>query len=269
MEILTHYKNQSKVELASLVKDDISFAVLYKILHFNCQDIITDHKNIIMCYSTFPFPVWIYCNDLSHENIICIANYIKTFFPLEKGYSITLTEELLDKLKEIDLYFNDVKIKLQLLSHRLDKINKITKKCDGKYLLANQEDTLYLSKMWKDMEFEMEGFDLSTQQCLEIVTNHIKNKTLYKWVNDNNDLVAITAKEALNSFGKISAVYTIPCFRRKGYAINLVYEVTKLLISENKIPILYTDGGYIASNECYRKIGYKQVNTLYTINKNG
>ena len=52
-----------------------------------------------------------------------------------------------------------------------------------------------------------------------------------------------------------SGVYR-PEFRRKHYAENLVYRVTKPAIDAGYVPMIYTDAEYTASNACYEKIGY-------------
>jgi predicted GNAT family acetyltransferase len=74
-------------------------------------------------------------------------------------------------------------------------------------------------------------------------------------------------KGCIGEFGKVAAVYTVPKHRRLGYAINLVGELTRMIMREGLVPALYTDGGYSASNECYKKIGYKQVGRLLMVNK--
>ena len=43
--------------------------------------------------------------------------------------------------------------------------------------------------------------------------------------------------------------------------------VKKELLSNDITPILYTNGNYIASNECYRKIGFEQVGRICNIKR--
>ena len=63
----------------------------------------------------------------------------------------------------------------------------------------------------------------------------------------------------------LNLVYTRPAFRRKHYAENLVYQVTKLAMDGGYVPMLYTDADYAASNACYEKIGYVLRGKLCTI----
>jgi len=67
------------------------------------------------------------------------------------------------------------------------------------------------------------------------------------------------------NMASVNLVFTRPEFRRKHYAENLVYQVTKLAIEEGYVPMLYTDADYSASNACYEKIGYVLRGKLCTI----
>ena len=60
-------------------------------------------------------------------------------------------------------------------------------------------------------------------------------------------------------------VYTREEYRRRHYAENLVYAVTKTAKDAGYTPTLYTDADYAASNACYKKIGYKLKGTLRTV----
>lgn len=73
------------------------------------------------------------------------------------------------------------------------------------------------------------------------------------------------ARLILGNMAAINLVFTRPEFRRKHYAQNLVYQVTKLARDAGYIPMLYTDADYAASNACYEKIGYVLRGRLCTI----
>ena len=67
------------------------------------------------------------------------------------------------------------------------------------------------------------------------------------------------------NLASINLVYTKEEYRRKKYAANLVYEVTKIALDNGYIPMLYTNADYKASNACYEKIGYELKGKLCTI----
>lgn len=264
--MLQHYQDQSCPEAAKLLEGDaVTYSVLIQILQGSCMDIYTDQENTVICYSCPPFPVWVWCRDM--EKIEDIARCLKESFPLEKGFFWNLNAELLDRLREWDAYFCQAKPEMGLLSYRLDTINSIDHPCDGGMTLAGEEDIPFLTGVWHDMSMEMEGFDLSPQQCEEKVRNCVERKTLFTWRNDAGEIVALTAKVDNGPYSRITSVYTLPEHRRKGYAIHLVHKVTETILADGLVPTLYTDANYRASNACYRKIGYQEVGNLIKAGK--
>ena len=267
MKRLAHYKNTSMTELRELIRGEVRFSVLYDILGGDCNDIFTDGEEIIICYSEAPYPVWIWCGDgRSMKNLFAIGECIKNHFPLSE-YNVILDGEIIYRLSEIDEYFASYKVKTELFAYRLDSMNPLATIADGVMQLADMDDLDTLAPMWQDSAFEMEGYEFPITQCQEEVGYMIWDDRLYIWRDENGEIVAMANKGCIGEFGKVAAVYTEPKHRRKGYALNLVAGITKLIIDEGLVPVLYTDGGYSASNECYKKIGYKQVGRLLMVNK--
>ena len=259
--------NTDKEELQTLVEGDVSFSVLYNIIGGECDHIFTDGEEVIICHSNPPYPVWAWCKDIENaKNIEAIGKCIKENFPLTE-YDIVIEERLMEKLSEADEYFGGYKVKTRLLSYILDKVNDIDRACDGRMEMAEYGDLETLAHIRKASAFEMEGFDLNLDDCREDVGYMIEDGNLFVWRNDDGEIVATASRGATGKFGKVSSVYTLPQHRRRGYAINLVKGVTELMLDEGLIPTLYTDGEYSASNECYKKIGYRQVGKLIIVNK--
>lgn len=264
--MLKHYRNQSCPVPGALMEDSVTYAVLVGILQGQCAHIFTDHENVVVCHSCPPFPVWVWCRDVQREeNVDQIARCMKEELPMEQGYVHILSHELLETLREKDAYFRGAKEKMGLLSYWLDEINSIDYPCDGSMSLVREEEIPSLVGVRHDMSMEMEGMDLSPERCEESLRKYVEKKALYAWRRDDGEIVALTARGDQGEFSKISMVYTLPRHRRKGYAINLVHGVTRTILADGLVPILYTDAGYGASNACYQKIGYKLVGKLTSI----
>ena len=265
---LLHLKNASNTELSRLIEGNITYSVLYRILQNDCTDIFYNGESVIVCYSNPPYPIWVWCRDASKKNdIISIANCIKTNYPLEENFNIIMGYDVLEQLKKYDSYFENVSFKMELFSYQLRVINENNYLCDGHAALAEPADLNVISYMLKDMYFEMEGLVFNIEECKEKALNLIDHSQLYVWKNKNGEIVALTSKKTEGRYGSISSVYTSPMARRKGYAINLVHKVSQELLSDNITPILYTDANYIASNDCYKKIGYEQVGRICNIKR--
>lgn len=267
--MLQHYKNQADPRLAELLGEEaVTYAVLINILQGACTDIFTDHESVIVCFSSRPWPVWVWCrNPEDPKKVLEIARCLKENYPLDQGFDIILSQDLLEQLRETDQYFRTAKDGMGLLSYRLDAINAIDYPCAGQIGLVRQEEIPSLVGVWQEMHMEMEGRSFTPERCQESIQRLVDSGRLFAWRDDSGGIVALTGRGDQGKYSKITSVYTLPRHRRKGYAINLVHGVTETMLEDGLIPILYTDAGYTASNACYQKIGYKQVGSLCSIRK--
>ena len=94
---------------------------------------------------------------------------------------------------------------------------------------------------------------------------HINAGNMYFWKDKHGNNVASCKYEPNGNMAGIHLVFTRPAFRRKHYAENLVYQVTKIAKDAGYMLMLYTDADYAASNACYEKIGYVLKGKLCTI----
>ena len=265
---LIHLKNTSNTELLRLIEGDITFSVLYRILKGDCTDIFHNNESVIVCYSNSPYPIWVWCKDTSNKaDIASIAACIKANYPLEDGYNIIMRHDVLEALKRYDGYFENVDFKMELLSYQLNELKQISYSCNGRAEKLTADDIETVAYLVKDMSYEMEGFVFELDECREKARKQIDLGQLYAWKNSDGEIVALSAKKIDGKFGSVSMVYTVPVHRRRGYAINLVYTITREILAEGATPILYTDGAYVASNDCYKKIGFEQVGRICNIER--
>ena len=85
------------------------------------------------------------------------------------------------------------------------------------------------------------------------------------WKNAEGRYAAVCNFRPNGDLACVGLVYTREEYRRKHYAENLVYQVTRMAKDAGYIPMLYTDADYAASNACYEKIGYVLKGKLCTI----
>lgn len=267
--MLQQYQNQAYPALAELMcEESITYSVLMKILQGPCRNIFTDHENVVVCYSGPPYPVWAWCRDPEEETtVMAIASCLKEQLPLDTVRACIMPAALAERLKQADGYFREARPGMGLLSYRLDDINSVCHPCEGYMGLVRREEIQGLIDVRHDMVMEMEGVEQSREHCEETIYRMVKEQNLFAWRTNAGKIVSLTARGDQGQYSKITSVYTLPAYRRKGYAINLVHGVTKTILADGLIPILYTDAAYGASNECYQKIGYRQVGSLVSICK--
>ena len=262
---LCHFEDQPCAFLQNLIEDDITYSVLHRILTTNCKHIFTNYKDIIICHSEDPYPVWVYCPDEKEENAEVVGSVIKSCFSLN-AHNVILPQTLLGRLREIDPYFADAGVKMELFTYRLDALLPLEGQGSGRLEVATLEDLALLSLYRQRMSYEMEGFEFSLEECSKKIRKSIEDSRLYVW-RVGGKIVSTATLEVGSPYARIGGVYTTPESRRRGYAIRLVRALCAKALSEGMTPILYTDGAYAASNGCYIKIGFQKVSTLVNIGR--
>ena len=134
----------------------------------------------------------------------------------------------------------------------------LPQKTDGNLYKPTKEDIKLLSDYWYYAHIEMEGVTPITKEIsTENVERLLSSNKIYCWKNKNNIIVSICYYKIIENKEELCGVYTHPKYRRKNYASNLVYNITKELLDKNFIPFLYTNYDYKPSNKTYINVGYE------------
>ena len=78
----------------------------------------------------------------------------------------------------------------------------------------------------------------------------------YVWKNKSDKIVAQAYYTVVNGNAKMAGVYTALDERSKGYAANLIYNLTNDALKKGYHVSLYSDFKYIPSNTAYKNVGY-------------
>ncbi len=89
----------------------------------------------------------------------------------------------------------------------------------------------------------------------------IQEKTVelgsYFGIYSRKKLIAASGERIkMNSYTEVSAVVTLPDFRKRGYAKQLLKKTTDKIFSENKTPILHVDENNFHAIKLYEQLGF-------------
>lgn len=244
-------------------KDKYKFHLILKNLPSPELELYSDEENYIICRGGKEWPTWIWTKDNMDKNKIeDIEKLIKIYLTDNDKDKFTCKKEVYDLLVErkfenlnLDDYFE--------MGFLL--CNKPTKprECDGKITLATEEDKEILTKYWYEDSREMRGVAAVTiEQAEKDIKELLETGKFYILKSKEGKIVCMASYSVTENQAKVSHVYTPKEERRKGYAANLIYEVTKILLSKGHVPVLYTDYNYIASNKAYKNAGYEDQGIL-------
>ena len=254
-------------DFALLRRDHYTFEVLARILKGECELILSNHANLLLCHSESHYPVWIWTPDNAPDEVKKAAWELACIFrPLARGYRYNLKYELAE-------YFIGkaagegvcAGISMNMFVYDCPSPIPPDTVADGSLYCCTADDEEEAAAMIPHFYAEIGEEEPPYEHCLKKVRDYIAGKGFFFWKNKNGKTVACCSYKLNDRFASISSVYTFPDERRKYYAQNLVYRVTQRASEMGYIPMLYTDADYQASNACYEKIGYILRGKLCTV----
>ena len=252
-----------------LEKDKYTFSMLGRIIGGECELLFTDHERLIICFSRNPFPVWIWTpDDVTKEEKEKAYEIVSENGLLTAGHSFNLKYGLADYfIRRASENALDLSIMTNMFAYDCPNPIEPHVQADGELHRCVAEDIDELVE-FLDLFHKETGID---QESLEAYRQRgeggIRNGSFFLWQNaDGRNVSSCSCNFRPNGdMASIGLVYTREEYRRKHYAENLVYQVTKMAKNAGYMPTLYTDADYAASNACYEKIGYVLKGKLCTV----
>ena len=254
-------------DLKILEDDKCTFFMLRRIIGGKCELLMTDHERLIICYTSKPFPIWIWTPDDASKEEMKKAYQIAaehSFFNGEYRFNLKydLAKFFIEKAaadgKTLSVFTN-------MFAYDCQNLIEPTKIADGSIHQCSSEDldelVEFMDMFYKEVgivQKDRDGYRMDAEAF-------INTGNMFLWQNEQGTNVASCKFAPDDNMASIHLVFTRPEFRRNHYAENLVYQVTKLAMEAGYVPMLYTDADYAASNACYEKIGYVLRGKLCTI----
>ena len=250
-----------------LGRDKYTFAVMDRILRSECELVLTDHEKLILCHSARMYPVWVWTPDGADEALKEAAwRLIAGYRPPREGFRYNVKYELAAYLiARACAEGLEMDYATRLCAYDCPRPVSPEAQADGRPHLCTEEDEAEAAALVPGFYSEIGEEVPSYESCLEKVREYIRNKAFFFWKNAEGQTVACCSYRANGDLASLGSVYTLPGYRRRRYAINLVYHVTRTVKEQGFTPMLYTDADYPASNACYKKIGYRSRGELCTV----
>ena len=249
-----------------LENDKYTFFVLGRVMGGNCKLLLTDHEKLILCFTSNPYPVWIWTEDGADKTEMERAYLLADkHLLLDGGHRFNLKYDLANYFIERAAKDNKkLSVSTNMYAYDCHKLTEPTK-ADGSIHRCDSGDINELTDFF-DLFHKETGVDQNDRDSYRLQAEESINdgKTFF-WKDSHGNNVACCKFVPNGTMASINLVFTRPEFRRKHYAENLVYQVTKLIMDAGYTPMLYTDADYEASNACYMKIGYILKGKLCTI----
>ena len=262
---MDHFADERDYKL--LENDKYTFFVLGRIMGGECNLLLTDHEKLIICFSSNPYPVWIWTPDGAPEE------------EKEKAYELVRENGLFTNSHTFNLKYDladyfisrssedatNLSIKINMFAYDCPNLKEPHIWADGELHRCVPEDmdelVGFIDSFHKEIGIDMDSLEAYRRKAEDA----IRDGSHFIWKNKEGRSVAVCSIRPKDDLASIGMVYTREEYRRMHYAENLVYQVSKMAKNAGYMPMLYTDADYAASNACYEKIGYVLRGKLCTI----
>ena len=254
-------------DFALLRGDRVSFSVLDGILRGPCAVLWSDHRRLILCHSTPPYPVWIWTADgLAEEEKERAWELAEEACPLSGGFGLMMKYELADyfvkKARNTGL---NAGVSKELLAYACPEPVRPKHRAEGALHPCEPGDLKEAASLLTRFYAEIGEHPLPEQTVVEKCAGKIAEGALFFWKDPAGRTAACGGWRHNGELATITDVYTLPEYRRRYCAQNLVCELTRRAWEAGFLPVLYTDANYPASNACYQGIGYRLQGRLCTV----
>ena len=208
--------------------------------------------------------MWIWTsNDITEEEKQEILNFIN-----EKYLTTELRRVIIKK--DIFSLLNPEIIKNKTIwNASINPTPVLNKEIKGELSKVTMEEiqiiALFLSQHIEETENEVH----TLEEMLPIAKKLIENENFYAW-RDVDGQIASFARLHFedDEVGRIYTVFTNRDKRCQGFAGMLIYHLSKIIIDNGKIPMLYTDIESLAANKAYQNVGFMVQDQLIEVNLN-
>lgn len=242
-------------------KDKYKFFLILQNLDSKSLELYSDEENYILCRGSIKWPTWIWTKDNIDVSLLAEIEEAIELYRLDVDTRFTCKKELYDLLKDNnyeslgDYYFE--------MGYLVCEKTIKPKQCEGHCVKATKQDKDNLREFIYNESREISDVKtLSYEEALAEVEERLSLGTYYVWKNKYNKIVSQAFYKIVDGNAKISGVYTLPEEREKGFAANLIYELTNKVLNEGYHVSLYTDYKYIPSNKAYKNVGYINKDVL-------
>ena len=242
-------------------KDKYKFFLILQNLSSEELELYSDEENYVLCRGNTKYPTWIWTKDNIDISLLPEIEEAIQLYRLDIDTRFTCKKELYDLLKNDNFdALGDYYFQMGYLTCSQAVKPKNT---DGYIDKATEQDRdILINFICKETKEISDVKDLNLEEATKDFEKRLSGGNYYVWKNKNDEIVASAFYRLLDGNAKVAGVYTKNSERGKGYAANLIYELTNKLLLEGYHVSLYTDYNYIPSNKAYKNAGYVDEDIL-------
>lgn len=252
-------KTENVLNSNPFISEEVRFNLLHLICDGNSSLLLRREDNRAIIAQSGPnFPVWVWTDDnlTQQEHNELAEDFYKLFSDRIKLSLVAKPSTAEFLARDYSIRRNiSWKFKLFMEAYHCPKV-LIPLSVSGEISKPSIDDIVIISDFFAG--FIRDCFDINTtaEEQIETAKKYILSDNFYVWRVCNEIVCMANVAHRSPRHTRINEVYTPHQKRKKGYASALVAKLSKNIINEGRIPMLYTDLTNPDSNKVYKGVGY-------------
>ena len=241
--------------------DKYKFLLILQNLSSETLELYSDEENYVLCRGNIKYPTWIWTKDNFDKSLLSEIEDAINMYRLDRDTRFTCKKELYNLLVTDnfdglgDYYFE--------MGYLVCNKTVPPKKTDGYMTPVTKDDEKVLTDfIYNESREIVDVANFTREEAKQHFDKRFDSGTYYVWKNSNDEIVCQANYSVVDGNAKMSGVYTTPKARKKGYAANIIYQLTNKALDEGYHVSLYTDYKYVPSNKAYKNVGYVDNDVL-------
>jgi uncharacterized protein len=252
-------------------KDRIIYNLFYLIREGDNAFFATDNSTYIIGQGNESAPLWMWLKQIPDENVekeICAI--IESRVVLNQNLQLNAYEGyargILDRVSNktgIGYYVSAPMIAYacnQAISRYKISGQIVTPEEKHKEIMAK-----FITQFIAEITYDAEKTAINENKANGFANAMVNSNKLFLWEDGGKIVSMAMIAHRTREYARINTVFTEREQRGKGYAGMLLGKMSRKLLEENLIPMLYADSRNPASNAAYQKIGFQAVSKLHWI----
>ena len=242
--------------------DNITYNLFCVIRNDKSSFIVTDDKYYIYAQNSRRAPHWLFIKEQpdeeAFEEIVALIAGMMKLNPLLK---INGNETFLRPILNVISERYGVKYEAELSMNVYSCTELKTIEHVGRMIAPREQHRQILTEYVTEMANDRTGFFMPTEDTEKFVSSLVNSNSLFLWENERIVSMAQVAHKN-EKYARINTVFTDAGSRGHGYTRMLIGEITKSLLAEGLIPVIYADVNDTEVTDAYTAIGYKTYGSI-------
>ena len=217
----------------------------------------SDKRSYLTAQTNASTPMWMYVNERADEKtdeLFCVFSEA-----LGENADLVIIAEagaegLLSRFaKEKGL---SVSKRRTMTAYSVKNVREV--RPEGKLIASDEQYIPEIAKLVQQMTIDDHAGALTDEEALQFARKHANSENLHLW-QDGGVVSMARIVRYVAKYARVTSVVTERKARGNGYAKMLVGELSKRLLAEGIIPVLYANSDNPSSNCCYRHLGFDEA----------